>query len=84
MDIYCPICGEPLDTYELHEIEGMTYAEARKAFYREGCTGVGFTHNANTTASPEIGVLYELLGDDVDGAAAMLEDLEYMGFGLYE
>jgi len=77
LDIYCKVCGEPLDVAELHDIEGMTFGEARNAFYAEGCVGVGFTHS-NTKAShgPEIEALQELLGDDIDGVAAMMEDFD--------
>jgi len=48
MDIYCTRCGEPLDTYELHDLEAPfeTYDKARKAFFnpRQGC-GVLFNGN---------------------------------------
>lgn len=42
MDIYCPNCGEPCDQDELHEMKEwgieMTFEEARKTFFREGCS----------------------------------------------
>jgi len=77
MDVFCPICGEPWDTYEFHEVEGMTYAEAWKAFTKKGCEVFGSKHgealDQNTKGS--LRMLYDVMGDDVDGIAAILDDL---------
>jgi hypothetical protein len=82
MDIYCRRCGEPLGLDELHDIPGMTFKEAKDAFYSKGCTGIGFKCNqtGNPIRAELSGILMDLLGDDLDGAAVMLEDAEYGGF----
>lgn len=46
-------------------------------FRRRGCASLGARCNPNTTAHPAIGDLMDLMGDDVDGVDALLED-----FGL--
>lgn len=73
MDVYCRVCGEPFDNDEFHDVPGMTYREASRAFLEQGCKGIGFTCSASV-ASPEIGIIADLLGDDVDGIASMYED----------
>ena len=81
MDIYCPKCAEPLDMDELHYIDGLGFDAARKAFYADGCAGIGFTCSAGGGGlrADAAAAMYDLLGDDIDGAAAMLDDLEYLG-----
>lgn len=94
MDIRCPKCGEPwdmeeinLEAEEISRYEGIDYDEAyqtvRKQFYAEGCLVFGVAHN-DTKAHPVVSAMYELLGDDLDGAAAMLEDAEFFGIDLME
>lgn len=84
MDIRCPACGEPLDNDELHDVPGMTYAEAVKAFRRRGCKALGFAcawapGMARPASAQAAAVLMDVLGDDMDGVASMLEDFEYAG-----
>lgn len=75
MDIYCPKCGEPWDQEELHDIEGKTYAEANLAFRRTGCAVFGEKcEGENTQAAMLAAAAYEMLGDDLDAAAAELEE----------
>lgn len=81
MDIACPVCGEPWELDSLHEMgdwigEDLTFEQARVRFAEEGCEAYGTPHGEGT-AHPGVAVIYELLGDDVDGAASLLED-----FGL--
>lgn len=93
MDIRCPKCGEPWDFDSLHEETeyrtessgGAAYEDAfrtvRRDFTRRGCaalTAYG-ARCAGGAAHPGIGVIYELMGDDIDGAASFLEDAEYLG-----
>lgn len=79
MDIYCPRCGEPCDHDELH-MQEVSYDEARRTFYNQslGCgqlfDGRPCTLQASDQAM-QARVLVDLLGDDVDGIAAMHEDL---------
>ena len=80
MDIRCPRCGEPWDTYEFHDVPGMTYKQALDLFYKKGC-GVVFSGKPcqanNSLSAQKAKVLREVLGDDVDGIAAMTEDFEF-------
>lgn len=77
MDIKCTTCAEPYDIDSLHDLvaEGsaVDFEDARRQFAVHGCRAFGMTHN-DTTADPAIAMLTELLGDDVDGLAAELED----------
>ena len=85
MDIRCPICGEPWDMDELHEVyDGETHVPFKKAYARfmhAGCETFYCSHNE----VPDVGkaqaaqVLMEIMGDDVDGVAADLEDFDYLG-----
>jgi hypothetical protein len=87
MDIYCPRCSEPWDVYELHTAveEGYAadYDDARSQFYSVGC-GVLFGGppcRENRTLKSEASlVLADVLGGDLDGVAALLEDFEYEGW----
>ncbi len=76
MDVFCPICGEPWDTYEFHDVPGMTYAEAWKAFTQKGCEVFGTKHGEPLSKDDRgaIRLLYDVMGDDVDGAAAIIDD----------
>lgn len=76
MDLLCPLCGEPWDNDELHHVAGKTYRQALHDFQARGCLALGSRHSApaNITAARAAAALYDILGDDADGAAAMLED----------
>jgi hypothetical protein len=80
MDILCPVCAEPVDNDELHsyakEIES-TYRAVAADYRKRGCEAIGMKHN--TTNSPSsvaenARVVYDILGDDMDGAMAELAD----------
>jgi hypothetical protein len=79
MDIICPRCGEPCDAYELHDAPGG-YDEGRYMFFKYGC-GVAFNgkpcEKVESEAATASAVLANVLGDDVDGIASMLEDFGY-------
>jgi len=81
MDILCHVCGEPVDVSYFHDVaaeQGTTFDRVREDFYARGCEALGDGHNdTEYEHSAEILVLQELLGGDVDGMAAMIED-----FGL--
>lgn len=93
MDILCPRCGEPWDHDTLHEEadarreEGLnaSYATVAADFRVRGCqaiTSYGARCNAEALDSGRAAAasaLYDLLGDDMDGAAAMLDDGAYLG-----
>jgi hypothetical protein len=87
MDLYCGHCGEPTDNDTLHdEVDDgqyANYAEAAAAFRSKGCEAVSWlVHNPETMNSKRAAVadaMFDLLGDDLDGASAMMEDFEYLG-----
>jgi hypothetical protein len=83
MDIYCSRCGEPWDNDCLHDEAsdtGQTYRQVARAFQVKGCSALttyGASCNADTAGSLRAalaGAAFELCGDDMDGASAMLED----------
>ena len=87
MDIYCQTCGEPWDTYEVQtclaeELE-TTPAKALALFRRKGCEAFPGAKCAEDAAPSLRGeataVLFDLMPDDADGVAAMLEDFDHMG-----
>jgi hypothetical protein len=69
-----------MDIFEFHEVEGMSFKQAKDKFFREGCKAIGFPCNeTNSFRGEASAMLHELMGDDVDGIASMLDDAEYMG-----
>lgn len=85
MDMLCPVCAEPYDNDFFHEMGdelGMTYQALTRLFMQKGCEALGEKHNGETTSnnSAIISAMYDLLGDDTDGAMAMLEDAELLGY----
>lgn len=80
MDIRCPKCGEPWDHDELHEqasLDGRSYDDVAAEFRARGCAafdGARCTVPADSEMAEAAQTLYDLLGDDMDGAASMLED----------
>ena len=87
MDIRCPKCGEPWDIDSLHEeadYQGRTFKEIRNEFVSKGCgSALGNAEwcdsHANSSAANIASLAFDLMGDDVDGVASMLEDAEQMG-----
>lgn len=87
MDVYCRNCGEPWENETLHEVAqemGTTYGKIAQAFSRTGCKAFNGSEYETTRckADPKAemrGMLADLLGDDMDGYSAMLEDMEYAG-----
>jgi len=77
MDIYCPVCGEPWDLDELHGVPGITFEAARRRFAAEGCGLFDSQHNSaiDSDRAAKSALLHELLGDDIDGIASLMEDL---------
>lgn len=84
MDIYCTRCGEPWDMDVIHDIaedHDIEYGQAHKLFLKNGCLAVDETITClkqNKQVSAMYAVLADLMGDDVDGIAATLEDFEYL------
>ena len=84
MDIYCHRCGEPWEIDTFHDIadeRGETFAVVMSAFQREGCGATGWvaaceraTGDGARMRGDLSAALADMLGDDVDGIAAMMED----------
>jgi hypothetical protein len=83
MDVYCRHCGEPWDMDTFHDVaaeEGTSYDVVARAFATQGCEAVGASHGEVDAARAEIaGMAFDLLGDDIDGVAAELDDAEACG-----
>lgn len=87
MDLYCPKCGEPYDNDEFHfiaEENGTSYKEVAADFRIRGCEAIGTSHNVPSTETDKTygltrqeasSALYDLLGDDMDGAASMMDGM---------
>lgn len=79
MDLLCPICLEPWDNDTFHEVAqetDSTYQAVTTRFRRSGCGALGTTHGDHRDAarSQAVETIYGLLGDDMDGAASLIED----------
>lgn len=85
MDIRCTKCGEPWDIESLHDeadYREVSFDDIRSEFSRVGCRALGCECNAATLgghAATVASLAEELMGDDIDGIASMLEDAEFMG-----
>ena len=77
MDLYCQICGEPYEHYHgMHDMkdeERKTFMEGRGC---DACHGEMPEGGRPMTAQAS-SVLMDLLGDDLDGVAAMMEDFDF-------
>lgn len=95
MDLYCQRCDEPWDVYYVggsggmdsdskddgvETVKGMMPSEAFKAGI--GCPACKWGENAPKQQSLRgmaMSAMAEILGDDIDGMASMMDDFEYMG-----
>lgn len=96
MDIKCPKCGEPWDMDSLHDETdyrlsrpewagkeySAVYSEVSADFRAEGCRAIYGAKCSGATADPVVAVLYDLLGDDLDGAASIFDDLDFLDFDI--
>lgn len=78
MDIKCPHCGEPWDIDTFHEVaeeQGTSFSVVRKDFYKNGCQALDTSHgDMGYENGSVILALQDMLGDDVDALAVMIED----------
>jgi hypothetical protein len=60
-----------------HEVEDTDFETARKRFRRDGCAVFGSSHNRppDRDTAEKSALLFDLLGDDIDGIASLMEDL---------
>lgn len=68
--------------HEIAEEDGISWKEARVKFNELGCKAFdGGSHSAMTDRRTDTALasamLFDLLGDDIDGIAAMMEDMEF-------
>ena len=91
MDLYCTSCGEPWDNDTFHDVAeetDSTYEKVMREFRVKGCAvipGQSCVPTPATNTDRTFGLrpqdasaaLFDMLGDDTDGIAAMMED---MGF----
>ncbi len=79
MDLYCSRCGEPYDMdHVMHG--GFTPEEKERWQAGRGCPACyGKPVEKRPFRAEVAGMLQDLLGDDVDGIAAEMEDAEAMG-----
>ena len=84
MDIYCLNCGEPWDIFEVNDDkESFSFSEPStgKITACPSCQGKTVDLSPKQKAKLEsVAAIADLLGDDVDGLASMLEDMEYLGY----
>ncbi len=74
------------DWYRAHSEADLPTGDAYRPLYtaivarfqQVGCEVFGTSH-ADTEANPGVALIYELLGDDMDGAASLIEDAEAGG-----
>ncbi len=77
MDLYCQRCGEPWDIY--YVANEMTPEEKGRFDRGEGCPCCfGKPVDKKPFRAELAGALSSVLGDDVDGLAAEMEDAEAM------
>lgn len=81
MDLYCSKCGEPWELDTMHDVaeeNDMTFNKAVEYFRKKGCAALGAScgEPANVGRAMAFAALHDLMGDDVDGIAAMLEDFD--------
>lgn len=85
MDTYCHRCGEPWEIDTFHEVAaelGTTFDKVLALFQQKGCaviTAAGPCENTAGLRGEAVSMLNELLGDDIDGIASMMDDFEYLG-----
>lgn len=92
MDIYCPRCGEPTDIDYLHEVAlvreengtpGATFRDVMRDYQCRGCVALGDSQ-CDPADNPRAafmalaaGAMFDVCGDDIDGAASLLGDLAW-------
>ena len=84
MDLYCKRCGEPYDFF--HVQDEMQATEGRRFYDGDGCPACYEKEiKRRPFRAQAMEVLHEILGDDLDGLAAELEDAEFLlGSGFWE
>lgn len=77
MDVYCKRCGEPWDLYGV-EHGDMTPVERKRFWAGMGCPSCYGKPIEKCPLRAELtATLHDVLGDDLDGLAAELDDAEF-------
>jgi len=92
VDIYCQKCDEPWEVCYLgggdfdEDCEKEDWENGKKPSERfkngDGCPSCRWGKNAPKKQSlrgEAMGLMADLLGDDIDGMASMMDDFEFMG-----
>jgi hypothetical protein len=60
------------------------FNDVREDFYKAGCAAIGGNDCRKTHPKPNsiVDAMQDLLGDDMDGLQATMEDMEYLGLDL--
>ena len=83
MDLYCKRCGEPWD-FDSVQHGDFTPTEQRRFWDAEGCPACyGKPVEKQPFRAQVMAAFHEVLGDDLDGLAAEMEDAEYMMGGKF-
>jgi hypothetical protein len=82
MDLICHRCGEPWELDYFHDVaadQEISFEVAVKAFRKDGCVAVTQTKCCEVNDLDGLGLAIsdpgDLLGPDVDGFAALVEDM---------
>ena len=78
MDVYCANCGEPCDIYHLNNDMEPKFRQMFKAAKGCDCCEGKKQEGEKPLRASLSSVAMDLLGDDLDGAASVLDDYEYM------
>ena len=84
MDVYCPVCGEPWEIDTFHDVaeeQARKFRDVVDEFARVGCVATGWVSPDRCTARENARAdmaraLFDVMGDDIDGVASMLEDFD--------
>jgi len=87
MDLFCPVCGEPICTDEIHalrkedpDLAGFSWTQLVSRFAREGCRALNRRCNKQGEAAPSIlKEGYAMLDGDPDAQASMASDVMWDG-----
>lgn len=78
MDVYCQHCNEPCDVFHLNHDMEPEFREMFKAGKGcDCCEGKG--EKSKTLRSEAMGIMMDMMGDDIDGVASMMDDFDYAG-----
>jgi hypothetical protein len=79
MDVLCRHCGEPWELDFIHDTSEVSHEDRKRFYAGKGCPSCNGdpSMKVDTEGTAAMAALVDVLGDDVDGIAASLED-----FGL--